>query len=316
MFTSAYLARYLAGTQATPRSVGGSLSNWPRDHPLSQEDLTQPSLALSQCYIVSILRFYSTQIQHVPADTETLSQPQYKIITMYRNRKGSLSFSFGRLVSNAIPNFASDRVGYVELTPQRQDMFYSYQISTPDPIILGRNAFYVAGCTDAERRSTQIHRALQKNGVLNADGKVDTTKIGPKFIHQLAFVDQMSQKNLINLLFFWEEEVHRLNKLSSEEDELTSMIDAATASADDENGDTETLDQMKFSRERVRMKKRQLPSQRRADMELDQDTTVQDAFKAQPNAPRYTNEGETANVEVPPSYYSQPQPSARHGSVA
>lgn len=251
---------------------------------------------------------------------------------MYRRRNGSLSFSFGRLVTNAFPNFAGSGPGFTELTPQRQDILYSYQLSTGNPLVLGPNAFYVAGSTDHERRSRQIHRALQKNGVLDEDGKVDTTKIGPRFIHQLAFVDQMSQKNLINVLFFWEEEVHRLNKLESEEVELTSLITEAEkaqsqsieesdphAPLDPQN--THTLDQMKFARERVRMKKRQRPSQRREDLEADQDTTVQDAFKARVNAPAYgsaagrNENGQIPAEELPPSYHA-PQNSGRHWSVA
>ena len=103
---------------------------------------------------------------------------------MYRQRNGSLSFSFNRLMMNAFPNFASDNPLYADFSPQRQDMFYSYQISLPEPLLLASNAFYVAGSVDSERRSDQVHRALRKNGVVTAEGKVDTTKVGPKFIHR------------------------------------------------------------------------------------------------------------------------------------
>jgi hypothetical protein len=246
---------------------------------------------------------------------------------MYRRRNGSLSFSWGRLVTNAIPNFASNSALYTELTPQRRDLIYSYQLSTSSPLTLGPNIFYVAGCTDSERRSAQIHRALTKNGVLSETGMVNTTAIGPKFIHQLAFIDQMSQKNLINVLFFWEEEVQRLNKLSAEEMELTGLIDEAEkAQSQPESGEpemhtmnTQSLDQMKFARERVRMKQRQRPTQRRGDLEADQDTTVEDAFRARGEAPGYASavQAPAAGLgqELPPSYHPGQQ-SGRHWSVA
>jgi hypothetical protein len=253
--------------------------------------------------------------------------PLSPLPTMYRRRNGSLSFSWGRLVTNAIPNFASNSALYTELTPQRRDLIYSYQLSTSSPLTLGPNIFYVAGCTDSERRSAQIHRALTKNGVLSETGMVNTTAIGPKFIHQLAFIDQMSQKNLINVLFFWEEEVQRLNKLSAEEMELTGLIDEAEkAQSQPEPGEpemhtmnTQSLDQMKFARERVRMKQRQRPTQRRGDLEADQDTTVEDAFRARGEAPGYASavQAPAAGLgqELPPSYHPGQQ-SGRHWSVA
>lgn len=71
---------------------------------------------------------------------------------MYRRRNGSLSFSWGRLITNAVPNFASSSALYTEFTPQRQDLMYSYQLSTPSTLTLGPTIFYVVGCTDSERR--------------------------------------------------------------------------------------------------------------------------------------------------------------------
>ena len=267
---------------------------------------------------------------------------------MYAQRNGSLSFSFNRLMMNAFPNFASDNPLYADFSPQRQDMLYSYQISLPEPLLLASNAFYVAGSVDNERRSDQVHRALQKNGVLTAEGKVDSTKIGPKFIHrkhhsnplpsqpdpsfelrpfppftpfpparspfssfythqpplELAFVDHMSQKNLINVLFFWEEEARRLAKLSAEATELNTLIEAAessaanpaaAASAEDAQH-TQTLDQLRFARERVHMKIRQKPSERRSDVEGDRDTMVRDAFRADASTQAQTQ-------DLPPSYH-------------
>jgi hypothetical protein len=213
-----------------------------------------------------------------------------------------MGFSFGRLITNAIPNFATDGAGvWVEVSPQRRDMLYMHQINTPEPEALDENAFYVAGVCDRERQSQRIHSGLLKNGVLTTpDGVVDTTKIGSKFLHQLAFISQAAQKNLIHLLFWWEEETQRWKKLSEEEKELTSMILEAEVQA---KGSTEeeTLDQLKFARERVRMKKRQRPSQRNPAIESDTDATVAKAFNIR-------RKSDARPGEMPPPYLTLSAP--------
>jgi hypothetical protein len=207
-----------------------------------------------------------------------------------------MGFSFGRFVTNAIPNFATDGAGvWTEVSPQRRDMLYMHQINTAKPEALDENSFYVVGVCDRERQSQRIHSALLKNGVLTTpDGRVDTYKIGPKFIHQLAFIPQAAQRNLINVLFWWEEETQRLRKLGEEEMELTSMISEAEARPN-ETEDRETLDQLKFARERVRMKKRQRPSQRNSAIETDTDETVAKAFNMR-------RKSDARPGEMPPAY--------------
>lgn len=221
---------------------------------------------------------------------------------MYRKRNGSMGFSFGRLITNAVPNFASDRAGvWLEVSPHCRDLLYVHQLHTAEPAALDENAFYVAGICDRERQSQRIHSALLKNGVLTTPGGlVDTHKIGPKFIHQLAFIAQYAQRNLVNLLFWWEEETHRWKKLCDEEDELTSMISEAEAQAN-RMSEEETLDQLKFARERVRMKKRQRPSQRTPDIEADTDATVAKAFNVR-------RESDARPGEMPPPYLTMSAP--------
>jgi uncharacterized protein YdcH (DUF465 family) len=215
---------------------------------------------------------------------------------MYRKSNGSKGFSFSRLITNAIPNFASDGAGvWVEVTPERRDMLYMHQINTPRPEALDGNSFFVVGVCDRERQSQRIHSALLKNGVLTTpEGLVDTYKIGPKFIHQLAFIAQASQRNLINVLFWWEEETQRFRKLVEEEKELDTMI-SELETRPEETADRETLDQLKFARERVRMKKRQRPSQRNPAIEADTDATVATAFNSR-------RKSDARPGEIPPAY--------------
>lgn len=105
-------------------------------------------------------------------------------------------------------------------------------------------------------------------------------KIGPKFIHQVAVLDQRRQKQLVNLLFWWEEECQRLRKLRGEESDLCASIkeiergpvegEVDTLPNDDQER-RQLLDHLRFEREKVRMRIRQRPSERRADVEAGTD---------------------------------------------
>jgi hypothetical protein len=64
-----------------------------------------------------------------------------------------------------------------------------------------------------------------------------------------------------------------------EEKELDTMISELEARPE-ETADRETLDKLKFARERVKMKKRQRPSQRNPAIEADTDATVAAAFSS------------------------------------
>ena len=88
--------------------------------------------------------------------------------------------------------------------------------------------------------------------------------------------------------------------MCEEEKELTSMISDAEAST---NGqiDREMLDQLKFARERVRMKKRQRPSQRNPAIESDTDATIARAFNI-------TRESDARPGEMPPPYLTVSAP--------
>ncbi|KIW30977.1 uncharacterized protein PV07_02662 [Cladophialophora immunda] len=199
---------------------------------------------------------------------------------MYRKRNGSLGFSFTRFAHAAVPNFFADETPSrtLDLTGYRRDMCYMHQIASADPYTLDERSFYVAGVVDSEGVSKRVYAKLKKNEILREDGLVDTHKIGPRFPHQLALLNIYRQKELVGMLFWWEEECQRLRKLGAEEKDLDALIaesDTKLTQTDEDGAERqavkETLDQLKFARERVRMKRRQRPSQRDPDVEADKD---------------------------------------------
>jgi hypothetical protein len=145
---------------------------------------------------------------------------------MYRTENGEKKFSFTRFMSNASPVLAGAPQD-TELSSQEQDTVFMNQLGEPDPLILSPQAFLNAGITSASKTSAAIHKALLKNGVLEQDSStVNTRAITSQFAHQLSMITSHAQKKLVNLLFFWEEEVQRWKVLIGELEELRVVIEA------------------------------------------------------------------------------------------
>jgi len=156
------------------------------------------------------------------------------------------------------------------LAPQRRDMLYAHQLASPSFYVLDERSLLVAGVVDSQRLSKRAFLTMQKHGIITAEGKLDTEKVGPKFIHQFSFIDVYRQKELVNMLFWWQEECQRYGKLVDEDRELEVLVKEAEERVREDGDDVqmkEGLDQVRFAREWVRMKIRQGPSQRRVQTE-------------------------------------------------
>ena len=120
---------------------------------------------------------------------------------------------------------------------------------------------------DTEHISSKAHKKLVKAGVLSAtDNTIDTSKIDANFTHELSFVPAYRQKQIVDLLFWWEEECHRLRRLQAERTELQSLVDSS-------DGADKAL--YKQLLDRVENKISAKPSQRIEAMEKDEDALIQ-----------------------------------------
>ena len=223
------------------------------------------------------------------------------------SRKKSSSFSFTKFFDAVIPNMFDDVSvrKTTRLAPHRHDMLYAYQLASQNFYVLDERSFSVSGVVDSERMSKRACKALHKYGVLKEDGRLDTTQIGPKFIHQMSFLDVYRQRELVNLLFYWEEECQRYAKLVDEDKELSGLIKEAEEHAAEDTNDVsrrEALDQVRFAREWVRMKVRQGPSERRAHTEANSVDAMEAARTVSaPPGPQPPG-GVKVTDEPPPSY--------------
>lgn len=79
--------------------------------------------------------------------------------------------------------------------------------------------------TDTRYYAKSVLRACHSIGVIDKDtGNPDTTKIDRNFVNKIAVISVHKQRQLINMLFFWEEEITRWRLLGQEESELIAQI--------------------------------------------------------------------------------------------
>lgn len=146
-------------------------------------------------------------------------------------------FSFTRLITNAIPNFALDSKDDVDLSPQQADLLLIYQLSLPHPRYLGPEAFYHAGIVGHKSLSKTTQSKLIKHGlILPTPAKddvgadlmtVNTAGITKNFANQFSHISVHAQRKLIGMLFFWEEECVRWKLLDQEEVEIRGLLEEA-----------------------------------------------------------------------------------------
>ncbi|KIX01787.1 uncharacterized protein Z518_09514 [Rhinocladiella mackenziei CBS 650.93] len=187
---------------------------------------------------------------------------------MFRKASGGTGFSWNRLITNAIPNFANDNPSRdADLTPTEKDILWTYQISGAQtgersPMTLDAGSALKAGITTSDKISARIHKALVKNGILDPTNPlgIDTTRVTPKFAHQLSFISVAGQRKTIGMLFFWEEEVIRWRLLDQEEAEINSAMEAEGVSE-------QAKAELRVRLESTRMRRAMRPSERPVEVE-------------------------------------------------
>ncbi|MCJ1462768.1 hypothetical protein MMC07_001371 [Pseudocyphellaria aurata] len=204
---------------------------------------------------------------------------------MFRNESGKVSWSWSRLVLNAVPNNANDCKNEADLTPKQQDDLFRFQLTQLDPRILSEQSFYIAGIVDHPSLSPRILAALHKASILTSSPPfVHTSLITRKFPHQVAIISVHRQRKLVSLLFFWEEELMRWRLLEEEENEVRRFLDEENNAG--EGGERE--EELRVALGRVRARRCMPPSLR---------VLANDA-KVQPVLPSYGDAKMTVPVEL------------------
>ncbi|KAG9239206.1 hypothetical protein BJ875DRAFT_448683 [Amylocarpus encephaloides] len=142
-------------------------------------------------------------------------------------------FSWKRLISNAIPNFANDSKHDLNLTPLQASNLLSHQLAQPLPYYLSPLAFQITNLVTASQ-SNKIHTNLVKHKILlpipsspspSEKIAVNTNAITKDFANQHATISIHVQRQVVSLLFFWEEECVRWRLLDQEEEAILKAME-------------------------------------------------------------------------------------------
>ncbi len=184
---------------------------------------------------------------------------------------GRRGFSLWNMVQNMNPVFHNDSKQDVDLQPQVMDDLLRYHLTLPHPRYLDANSIKIAGICDNIKTAQKTLKALIKNGYVQAGPDsplspssagasappppespvtVNTHIIDRHFSSRLAIIPVHSQRRLISLLFFWEEECNRWRALDREEAEIRQAM--KTSDSHD----------LKVALDSVLLKQRLLPSMR------------------------------------------------------
>lgn len=219
----------------------------------------------------------------------TSSSSHHSLQDMFGNRdRPNTTHSF--LLNPFNPKATPADPGHLSLT--QQDLFFSYQqSSTNGPYGLDNESIWASGLVDHKTVSKNVLHSLQKAGVVVKDNGnvIDTGKIGPRFTHQLAEIPARQQKQIVDLLFWWEEECQRLRKLVDEKAEIEGIL------KNEVEGERKAM--MKALLERVEKKLRAKPSERDDKLERDEDELMV-RFREGMGA----STGGAGSGEAPPQY--------------
>jgi len=202
-----------------------------------------------------------------------------------------MSFSFLKFMGNSNPVFANDNLlDDSELSPDKKDAVFRWQVGTSKPKKLDPCVFYIGGIcgpylrecrgstaeggstlTDAvgaQSQSTIILEKLKSLSIISShpdDFTVYTSRINRDLANRLAIISVHSQRKLVSMLFFWEEELVRWNLLEKEQDTINKMIaELKTLETDSEVTYQQcgVKEELKLDLARIEARKRTLPSRR------------------------------------------------------
>ena len=107
--------------------------------------------------------------------------------------------------------------------------------------------------------ASSVFRSLTTHSIIDPQGHPDTTRIDRTLVSKIAIISVPKCRELVNMLFWWEEELTRWRLLDEEVREIEGVID---------EGEGRGLEERAGLEERlavVQAKKRVLPSLRRRD---------------------------------------------------
>lgn len=133
--------------------------------------------------------------------------------------------TFLRRFSNPFENwhYRSPRID--DLLPQTKDHVFSWQLNGADFTRIDQDTILWAGISPNKTYAAKILSASHKLGIIDpVTGRPDTTKIDRNMVKAMPNISVQKQRELVMLLFFWEEEIMRWRLLEGEESEIQGRL--------------------------------------------------------------------------------------------
>jgi hypothetical protein len=144
-----------------------------------------------------------------------------------------------------------------DLFPSQKDAIFCLQLTSPEFARLTAETLLISSiCDDAHNARIAIE-ASHKLGIIDpATGRPCTSKIDRKMLASMPTISARKQRQIVCLLFFWEEEIVRWELLVEQEEEIKERIGGTTCMSD--------RDRLEAAHvlEELDAKKRSLPSAR------------------------------------------------------
>ena len=134
--------------------------------------------------------------------------------------------TFFRRLSNPFEvwNYKTPRID--DLLPQTKDHIFSWQLDATDFSRIDQDTILRAGISPKKTYAAKIFSASQKLGIIDpVNGRPDTSKIDRNLVKAMPNISVQKQRELVMLLFFWEEETTRWRLLESEEAEIKARLE-------------------------------------------------------------------------------------------
>jgi hypothetical protein len=156
-------------------------------------------------------------------------------------------------------------------TETAKDKVFVYQVSHQDIKAITPHTLVLGGVCDEDRTATKVHRQLVKLDILTQqDNHLNATAInGTAMAKDIVLITRHKLSLLVNLLFWWEEEMNRWNNLEAKKASYAQQLEEAHP----EESVEERTRKVSEAAKTIAMMQREMPSQRQEGKETSWNTT-------------------------------------------
>jgi hypothetical protein len=156
-------------------------------------------------------------------------------------------------------------------TEATKDNVFVYQVSHQDIKAITPHTLVIGGVCDEDRTATKVHRQLVKLDILAPqDNHLNAAAInGAAMAKNIVLITRHKLSLLVNLLFWWEEEMNRWDNLEAKKESYAQQLEEAHP---DESVEERTRKASEAAKT-ITIMQREMPSQRQEGKETSWNTT-------------------------------------------